>query len=204
MKRLFKTIILGNIVIASLISCNPKKEVDYTKYANYASLFQNSATGNCALIEKSIAADGTAVYSATASVVATGRCRESSFFTFPTTPEEAKIKADAYYNGMTLTFDKYDECSNLIKTGVASRELISAESIVSAASNSNDGCVKVVNKVYYCKDTASLTAFRNKFRYHSITNAKVDMQVSFDSIITANAIANKVSLYKNSNHTGVF
>jgi len=191
MKIMFKAMIIGNILVASLINCNQKNEVDYTKYANYISLFQNSTTGNCALIEKTIKADGTAVYSATASVVATGRCRESSFFTLTTTPDEAKIKADAYYNGMTLTFDKYDECSNLIKTGVASREQVSAASIASNALASQDGCIKVVPKVYYCKDDVSLTTFRNKFRYQSITNAKVDMQVSYDSIITANAIANK-------------
>jgi hypothetical protein len=194
MKGLFCKMILGSIAIASLVSCNKKEATDYTKYENYARLFQASSTtsGNCAVIRKTIEADGNAVYSATASAVASGRCRESSFFTFVTTADEAKIKADAYYNGMTLTFDKYPDCSELIKTGVASRELVSPASLSSAASASANGCITVVPKVFYCKDNASLTAFRNTFRYQTITNAKADMRTSYDSIVSANALANKV------------
>ena len=194
MRALFHTMILGSIAIALSISCNKKEARDYTKYENYARLFQANATttGNCAVIQKTTEADGSTVYSATASAVASGRCRESSFFTFVTTADEAKIKADAYYNGMTLTFDKYPDCSELIKTGVASRELVSPASLSSAASASANGCITVVPKVFYCKDNASLTAFRNTFRYQTITNAKADMRTSYDSIVSANALANKV------------
>jgi hypothetical protein len=193
MKALSRTVILGSIAIVSLLGCNKKEVTDYTKYENYARLFQANAStsGNCAVIKKTIEADGTAVYSATASVVASGSCRESSFFTFLTDADTAKVRANDYYNGMALTFDKYDECSELIKTGVASRELISAASLISSASASGNGCVTVVPRVFYCKDTASSTALRNTYRYQSITNAKVDMRTSYDSIVSTNASVNK-------------
>ncbi|MBK9500824.1 MAG: hypothetical protein IPO06_15925 [Leptospiraceae bacterium] len=79
-------------------------------------MFQASSTtsGNCAVIRKTIEADGNAVYSATANTVLLGVAVKVRFY-ICSTADEAKIKADAYYNGMTLTFDKYPECDALIK-----------------------------------------------------------------------------------------
>ncbi|MDZ4724612.1 MAG: hypothetical protein SH817_00535 [Leptospira sp.] len=173
------------------IGCKKDEPVDLKTYGEYFRLLQNNSSGNCALIEKSTGSDGTAVYSATASVVASGRCRENTFHTLVTNAQDAKNASDSYYNGLALTFDKYNECSDLIKTSIASRELVSVTSLTEAANASPNGCYKVVPRVYLCKDEASLSALRNTFRYHTITNAKADMKVSYDSIVTSNAIINK-------------
>ncbi len=189
-KRRPSSIILLSIILISF-GCKGKEEKKLNEYGDYWRLVQNTSTGNCALIEKTIADDGSAIYTATASVVASGRCVESNFFTFFTNADEAKARADVFYNGMILVYNNYSECADLVKTTVASRDLNSVSSITDRANGNLSGCVQVFPKVYYCKDTASLTFFRNQYRYVSIANAKSDMRTNYDSIVSINAVTNK-------------
>lgn len=179
------------ILILNFSSCNEKKEKNLNEYGEYLRLLQNTSTGNCAVIEKSTTEGGSAIYTATASVVTSGRCRESSFFSFSTNAEETIAKVASYYNGMTLVFNNYSDCSELVRTAVAARELITVTSISEGAKASSTGCVKVIPKVYFCKDSESLTALSNRYRYITISNAKSDMRVSYDSTVSINAFANK-------------
>jgi len=191
MKSLFHIQILFILVIASTLGCNDKKEKKLNEYGDYWRLVQNTSTGNCVVIQKSFAEDGNAVYTATATVVSSERCRENNFFTFLTSSEDAKAKSDSYYDGMTLVYNNYSDCSELVKTSVAARNLVTVTSLTESAQASSNGCVKVTPKIYYCKDTISSNSLSNTFRYLTTSNAKNDMRTNYDSTVSINAFANK-------------
>jgi hypothetical protein len=178
-----KSILLIFWVALNLIGCIQKRPVDYS---SFAFLFQNSTSGNCAVIEKTTL-NGNSVYTATGKTVASGRCVEGTFFTFPATLEAAKLASDTYYSNMALAYNKYSDCSDLTKVAIAARESVTVSSIETKAASIANGCVNVTPKTIYCKDASSLASFRSNFRYHTITNAKVDMAKSYESTIAINA-----------------
>jgi hypothetical protein len=190
MNRGFK-ILLIFVVFIIYVSCNKSEPLDLKSKGEYLRLLQNTPSGNCALIEKTIGTDGNTIYSAKASNVNSGRCEERTFHTLTSNPEEAKIGYDAYYNGMALTFNKYSECTDLVKTSISNRESVTSNSLSESAKASASGCILVVPKVYLCKDDASLNSLKGSFRYLSISNAKVDMKLNYDSTVASNAIINK-------------
>ncbi len=191
MNRSRNLLVLIMILTANFYNCNEKKEKNLNEYGEYLRLLQNTSSGNCAVIEKTETEAGKIVYNAQASVVGSGRCRENNFFSFSTNVEETISKVATYYNSMTLVFNNYSDCSEIVKTALAAREQITVTSISEGAKNSTTGCVKVVPKVYFCKDSESLTSLSNRYRYLSIANAKSDMRINYDSTVSINALTNK-------------
>jgi hypothetical protein len=185
----FKPII---IIVIFGISCNKPATKNNSALL---SLFITQTSGNCAVIEKTTS-DGTTVYRASGKTVPSGSCRESTFFSITTSSTQAKTYSDTYYSNIALTLDKYDQCSELIKTSVLERERVTEDVLISSANSNAEGCIKFGYKYVYCKDTASKTAYSNKFRYQSITNAKVDMKDNYDSQIRINGTVNLGSAFQ--------
>lgn len=184
-KVIFKLILSISIF---LIHCNKKKIVDYSSYAY---IFKNTSFGNCALIEKQIQ-NGKVNYHAYANVVSSGGCKESSFFRFFTNPQDAKQELDKYYGDMALVYYKHNECSELFKLANIQKNSISVDGLVSLALLEPEGCIQLSHNVFFCKDEASKENKRAKFFYHSITNAKQDMSVNYESQVFINGTINKI------------
>ncbi len=159
------------------------------------SLLITQTSGNCAVIEKTTV-DGSTIYRASGKTVSSSGCRESNFFSITTSSSQAKTNSDTYYSNISLTLDKYDECSELIKTSILERERITEDILIAGANSSTDGCIRYGYKYVYCKDTASRTAYSNKFRYQTITNAKVDMKDNYESQIRINGAVNLASTFE--------
>ncbi len=172
-----------------MVTCNkPATKND----SAFLSLLVTQTSGTCAMIEK-VTSLGVVTYKASGRAAA---CRESSFFSITSSSSQAKTYSDTYYSNLALTFDKYDQCSELIKTSILERERVTEEMLISTANSSPDGCIKFGYKYVYCKDTTSKTNYSNKFRYQSITNAKVDMKENLDSQVKIHGSINVISEFK--------
>ena len=181
--------ILKYIIIIIFISCNKPAIKNNSAFLSLL-VIQNS--GNCTFIEKISSADNV-IYRASGRTVSSSACRESTFFTITSDSTQAKTYSDTYFNNLTLTFNKYTQCSELIKTSTLERERVTEDLLKSTANASSDGCIKFGYKYVYCKDTISRTAYSNKFRYTTITNAKSDMKDNYDSQIRINSLLNNSS-----------
>ena len=184
-----KIIFLISIIIFS-ISCNKPA---IKNNSALLSLFITQTSGNCAVIEKTSTNDSSTIYRASGKTVSSTGCKEGTFFSITTSSTQAKTYSDTYYSNIALTLDKYDQCSELIKTSILERERVTEDILISSANSNADGCIKFGYKYVYCKDSASKIAYSNKFRYQSITNAKVDMKDNYDSQIRINGAVNQGS-----------
>lgn len=174
-----------------LISCNkPAIKND----SALLSLLVVQTSGNCAFIEKISSADGV-VYKASGRTVASSGCRESTFFTITSDSTQAKSYSDTYFNNLSLTFNKYTQCTDFIRTSTLERDRVTEDLLKSSANASPDGCIKFGYRYVYCKDTNSRTAYSNKFRYTTITNAKSDMKDNYDSQVRINSLFNNSSKF---------
>lgn len=177
------------ILILFLMACNkPATKND----SAFLSLLITQTSGNCAMIEKTNS-NGSIVYRASGRTLSSSNCRESSFFSITTNSSQAKTYSDTFYSNLSLTLDKYDQCSELIKSSILEREKTTEELLISSANSDPEGCIKFGYKYVYCKDATSKTAYSNKFRYQTITNAKNDMKDNFESQIRMNGLINNNS-----------
>lgn len=175
------------LFILSFTQCNKKSNKDYSSYLY---LFQNTSSGNCALIEKQIIQEKV-FYKARAFSVSSNSCKESSFFYFVTNLEEAKKEIDKYYGNIASIYGKYKECSELLAVSLAQKDTFTIENIQNLANSNLNECIKLSPNVFYCKDDALLNSQKNKFYYHSISNAKQDMYINYQSQVFINGIINK-------------
>lgn len=175
-----------------LITCN-KPAVKNDSALLSLLVVQNS--GNCAFIEKN-SSENTVTYRASGRTVSSGGCRESTFFTITSNSAQAKSYSDTYFNNLSLAFNKYNKCSELITSSTIERERVTEEVLISSANASSDGCIKFGYKYVYCKDNTTRAAYSNKFRYITITNAKSDMKDNYDSQIRINTVVNNSSNFQ--------
>jgi hypothetical protein len=186
-------IIKYNIIfLLILLACNkPATKND----SAFLSLLITQTSGTCAMIEKTTS-NGSTIYRASGRTLSSTGCRESSFFSITSSSTQAKEYSDTFYSNLSLTFDKYDQCSELIKSSILERERSTEDLLVASAKADPEGCIKFGYKYVYCKDSDSKTAYSNKFRYQTITNAKIDMKDNYESQIRNNGLLNNSSSFQ--------
>jgi hypothetical protein len=174
------------LIFVIFLGCNKPKIKDYS---SFLPLLQAGPSGNCALIEKTIS-ESRSIYKATAKTVSSTGCRESTFFSHTLDPVTAKKSSDSYFNGIILTLGKYNECSELMANFIAQREMFSQDKIIELAVENQEGCTRIGVQNIYCKDAESQTKFKNKFKYVTISNAKNDMSINYNSQVQINETVN--------------
>lgn len=180
------------IIKIFLFNCNKPATKNDSAFLSLL-IVQNS--GNCAVIEKTNL-DDKVIYRASGKTVRSGGCRESTFLSITSDSVQAKNFSDTYLNNLSLTFDKFNQCSELIKSSIIERERSTEELLISSAIASPDGCLKFGYRYVYCKDNPSRIAYSNKFRYLTITNSRSEMRENYDSQIRINSSLNKVSEFQ--------
>lgn len=187
MKNSIKVISTLSLVLFLAADCQKKKEDNTGK--NLALLFlldQNS--GNCVTISKSTAADGKVTYNASGSAIPKGGCNSATMDSnlYSTSSSEVLTASQGYYDALKAVFDTDTSCSALSTASTAAKSSLTSTAIdttKSGLTSGASGCGFVGYRVtgtklgvaYICKDDTSITQFKARTSYQSVSSVATDM-----------------------------